>query len=233
MQAFVCIDGRDWEAVIRGAGRHLREGEAVLAHVVDERAPRGYDLAIRGLLGRRNRRSEEEMAPVSEAAAEELLADAEVLLRQLCPELAVKKMVLKGSPNEELTSAAEATEAQTIFIGRGAPGSRSTVSGTIRGWKENRHGDRDGLYLDDGVEVRFPPHRASAIQSVVSEEMRIEAQGRWRGRQLHAYSITDPATGASVEAHELPGEGPGEMPLGHTARFVVDHAVCDVVILRL
>lgn len=153
MQAFVCIDARDWETVIRGAARHLREGEAVLAHVVDERAPRGYELAIRGLLDHRNRRSEEEMTPVSETAAEELLVDAEVLLRQLCPELAVKKQ--------------------------------------------------------------------------------IEAQGRWRGRQLHAYSITDLATGTSVEAHELPGEGPGEMPLGHTARFVVDHALCDVVILRL
>ena len=61
MRAFVCIDGRDWEAVVRGTARYLKEGEAILAHVVDERAPRGYDLALRGLLGRRRRRSEEEM----------------------------------------------------------------------------------------------------------------------------------------------------------------------------
>jgi hypothetical protein len=96
MRAFVCIDGRDWEAVFRGVGRYLREGEAVLAHVVDERAPRGYDLALRGLLGRRSHRSEEEMAPVSEAAAGDLLADAEGLLMQLRPELNVRSVVLTG-----------------------------------------------------------------------------------------------------------------------------------------
>ena len=37
MRAFVCIDGRDWEVVVRGVARYLREGEALLAHVIDER----------------------------------------------------------------------------------------------------------------------------------------------------------------------------------------------------
>ncbi len=235
MRAFVCIDGRDWEAVVRGVARYLREGEAVLAHVVDERAPRGYDLALRGLLGRRSRRSEEEMAPVSEAAAGELLADAGDLLRQLRPELNVRSEVLKGSPNEELMRAANAAEAQTIFVGRGTPGSRPRVtsSGTVRGWKENRHGDRDGLYLEDGTEVRFPPHRAREIQSLIREGTPVEILGTWHGQGLHAYRITASDSRTSVEAHKLPGEGPGKMPLGHTARFVVDHALCDVTILRI
>jgi nucleotide-binding universal stress UspA family protein len=158
MRAFVCIDGRDWEAVIRGVARYLRDGERILAHVIDERAPRGYDLAIQGLLGRRRHQPEELMGPVSEAAARELLAYAEDLLKRLRPELTVRSVVLSGSPNEELMNAANAAEVQTIFIGRGAPGSRprATISGTVRGWKENRHGDRDGLYLEDGTEVRFP-----------------------------------------------------------------------------
>src|ERR687886_955722 len=101
MRAFVCIDGRDWEVVIRGVARYLRDGEAVLAHVIDERAPRGYDLAVRGLLGRRRRQVEEVMGPVSEAAARELLADAEDLLEQLRAELTLTSVVLSGSPNEE------------------------------------------------------------------------------------------------------------------------------------
>jgi nucleotide-binding universal stress UspA family protein len=235
MKAFVCVDLRDWEAVVRGAARYLSEGEVVLAHVVDERAPRGYDLSIRGLLGRRIRRSEQQMTPVSEAAAGELLADAEDLLKRLCSRPAIRSVVLSGSPNERLMSAANAEEAQTIFIGRGTPGSRPrvTVSGPVREWKKNRHGERDGLYLDDGVEIRFPPHQASAVQSIVREGTQVEALGTWQGRQLHAYSITDSASGTSVEAHKLPDEEPGEMPLGHTARFVVDHALCDVVVLRL
>ncbi|MCA1731895.1 MAG: hypothetical protein LC751_21625 [Actinobacteria bacterium] len=235
MQAFVCIDSRDWEAVVQGVTRYLREGEAVLAHVVDERAPRGYNLAIRGLLGRRRRQSEEEMEAVSAEAAGELLADAEDLLGQLCPRLTVRSVVLQGSPNEELMKAANAAEVQTIFVGRGAPGSRSqvTVSGTVRGWKENPHGDRDGLYLEDEREVGFPPHRAREIQSLIREGRPISALGTWHGRRFHAYTIVDSVSGTPVEAHKLPGEGPGKMPLGHTARFVVDHALCDVTVLKL
>jgi nucleotide-binding universal stress UspA family protein len=235
MRAFVCIDGRDWEAVVRGAARYLKEGEAVLAHVVDERAPRGYDLAIRGLLGRRRRRSEEEIAPVSEEAAGELLADAEDLLGRLCPRLTVRSVILKGPPNEELTKAANAAEVEAIFIGRGAPASRVqvTVSGTVRGWKENHHGDRDGLYLEDGSEIGFPPHRAGEVQSLIRVGRPISALGTWHGRRFHAYTIVESLSGARVEAHKLPGEGPGKMPLGHTARFVVDHAPCDVTILKL
>jgi hypothetical protein len=38
-----------------GGARYLSDGEAVLAHVVDERASRGYELALRGLPGRRGR----------------------------------------------------------------------------------------------------------------------------------------------------------------------------------
>ena len=53
----------------------------------------------------------------------------------------------------------------------------------------------------------------------------------WQGRRLHAYTITDAASGASVEAHEPPDEQPAEKPLGHTARFVVGHALYDVVVL--
>jgi len=234
MRAFVCIDGRDWEVVVRGVARYLREGEALLAHVIDERAPRGYDLALRGLLGRRRRQSEEEMAPVSEAAARKVLADAEEVLKQLCPELTVRSMVLSGSPNEELMNAANFAEAQTIFIGRGTPGSRPrvTVSGTVRGWKENRHGERDGLYLEEGTEVRFPPHQAQEIQSHIREGTLVEVLGTWQGQGFHAYRITASDSGSSIEAHKLPGEGPGKMPLGNTARFVVEHALCDVILPR-
>lgn len=233
MQTLVCIDGRDWETVIQGVARYLSEGEATLAHVVDERVSRGYDLSLRGLLGRRRRRPEESMAPASRAAAEDLLADAKTLLERLSPGLTVHTTVLSGPPNEELMRAAE--EVQTIFIGRGAPGARprATARGVVRGWRQNHHGDTDGLSLDGGVEVRFPPHKAGEIRDVVREGMPVEASGAWRGRHLHAYGIANTDTGAAVEAHKPPGKGPGERPLGHTARFVSDHALCDMVVLQL
>jgi nucleotide-binding universal stress UspA family protein len=233
MRAFVCIDGRDWERVVRGVARYLSEGEATLAHAVDERAPRGYELALRGLLGRRGHGSEESMASASQMAAEELLADATALLEKLRPGLTIEAVALSGPSNEELIRAAK--EAETIFIGRGTPGARSwtALSGVVREWRQNPHGETDGLSLEDGVEVRFPPHKGSEVRQVINEGALIEASGAWHGRHLHAYNITNVDSGVSVEAHKPPGEGPGKSPLGHTARFVVDHALCDVVILHL
>lgn len=235
MSAFVCVDVRDWEAVVRGTAAYLTEGEAVLAHVLDERAPRGYELALRGLLGRRGRGAERGMEAVSREAAAGLLADAEALLARLCPRVSTRTAVLSGPPNEELVRAAGEAGSRTIFVGRGAPGSRprATVRGTVEGWRQNPGGETDALVLEDGTEVRFPPHRASSVRSVAREGGTIEATGSWQAASLHAYVIVDPSSGDRAEAHEPPDEAPGKSPLGHTARFVIDHALCDVVVLYL
>lgn len=236
MSAFVCVDARDWEAVVRGAGRYLlEEGEAVLAHVLDERAALGYELAIRGLLGRRGRGAERGMDAASREAALELLADAEALLARLCPRVSVRTALLSGSPNEEIVRAANEAGARTIFVGRGAPGSRPevTVRGSVRGWRQNPRGETDALVLEDGTEVRFPPHTAEVVRAVAREGGPVEATGSWRAGGLHAYSIVDPGSGESAEAHRPPDETPGKRPLGHTARYVVDHASCDVLVLSL
>jgi hypothetical protein len=105
--------------------------------------------------------------------------------------------------------------------------------GVVRGWRQNPHGETDGLTLDDGVQVHFPPHRAEEIRAVVREGVPVEVAGAWRGRHLHAHTIADPNSGALAQAHKPPDEQPEKRPLGHTARFVTDHALCDVVILRL
>jgi nucleotide-binding universal stress UspA family protein len=235
VKVFVCVDGRDWEAVTRGVARYLPEGaEVTLAHVVDERGPRGYEMSLRGLLGRRRPAAEEDMTRVSREAAEDLLAEARDALLRLRPASTVKTVVLSGDPNHELTRAADEAGARAIFIGRGTPGARprESVSGVVTGWNRNREGDLDGLLLDDGTEVRFPPHRAEAVRAAVREGAEVEASGVWRGQHaLHAYTIVDTRAGVSVRAHEAPGEKPGKRPLGHTARFVVDHALCDVVVI--
>ena len=233
--SFVCVDARDWEAVVRGVARYLVEGEAVLAHVLDERAPRGYELALRGLLGRRGRGAERGMDAASREAATTLLGDCEALLARLCPRVVIQTAVLSGPPNEELVRAAGEAGARTIFVGRGAPGSRdrATVRGVVTGWRQNPGGETDALVIEDGTEVRFPPHRASTVREVVREGELVEATGSWQAGSLHAYSIVDPSSGRGAEAHEPADEAPGKNPLGHTARFVVDHATCDVVVLYL
>ncbi len=238
MKAFVCVDAQDWEALIRGVARYLNgEGEVTLAHVVDERAPRGYEMSLRGLLGRRRPGgAEERMSRASREAAEDLLADARNLLQHNHPGLVVETAVLDGDPNHELMRAAGEAGTEIIFISRGTPGARSTetVSGVVGSWNQNREGQFDGFVLEDGTEVRFPPPRAEAIRAAVHEGAQVEASGVWQGRRvLHAYSITDTQNDNRVQAHESPDEQPGERPLGHTARFVVDHALCDVVVLAL
>lgn len=232
MRSLVCVDGRGWEAVVRAAARHLREGEATLVHAVDERGLQGHDLAVRGLLGRR-RRPEHQLTGVSEEAAEDLLADARLLLEGLRPRLAVETLMLTGVPGEELVGAARRHGADAVFVGRGTVGSENpkTVSGKVSGWRRNRPGDVDGLFLDGKTEVRFPPHRAADVQRLVAEGSTAEVRGILRGGHLHAHLITDRDTRGSVSAHEPPRGGPEKRPLGHTARFVVDHAPCDVTIL--
>jgi hypothetical protein len=81
----------------------------------------------------------------------------------------------------------------------------AVVSGLVSGWKRNHHGDADGLYLSDGTEVKFPPHRARDVLEVVQEGAAVEAEGEWHKRHFHAYVIRDTASGSSVEAHKAPG----------------------------
>lgn len=212
MKAFMCVDGRDWEALIRGVARYLMpdEGEATLAHVVDERVPRGYEISLRDLLERRGRGdAKQEMARASREAAEGLLADARDLLQRLRPDVpGIEVTVLGGDPTQELMRAAGEVGARTIFISRGTPGSRprKTVSGVVRVWNRNHKGEFDGLLLYDGAEIRFPPHKDEAVRAVIREGARVEASGAWQGRHLHAYFITDIQTGSPVEAHEPPDE---------------------------
>lgn len=233
MRTLICVDSRGWERTIRGAARYLSDGEAVLAHVVDERASRGYDLSVRGLLGRRQRDTRA-VTSASETAADSLLADAETLLERLCSGLDCQRLVLRGVPGEELARTVRRRRFDAVFVGRGTPGSREQVvlSGTLTGWKRNHPGDVDGFYVDSEVEVHFPPHMAANVQDLVKEGESVEVRGERRGEHLRAFVVTDSVSGASVEIQEpQPGGGPERHHLGHTARFVTDHVACDVIIL--
>lgn len=230
MKHMICVDSRGWEAVVRGASRYIHDGGATVACVVDDRAAEGYGLSMRGLLGRKPR-PHETLDPISQTEAETFLADAAELLSKLRPGLPVETLVLHGLPNESLVAAATERNASAVFIGRGNPGADrpEAMSGVVSRWRQNHHGDLDGFYFEDGTEVRFPPHRAREVERVVRDGVRAEVYGARRGRHFHAYEIE--AGGAKVEAHKPPGRGPKKIHLGHTARFVVDHVSCDVVLI--
>lgn len=232
MRCLVCLDVRDWETVVRSSARYLGpDDEPVMVHVLDERAARGYDLAVGGLLGRRGRGAEDRMASDSEAAAERLLSEASALISELVPGISAGTSVLTGLPGENLVEAARTGSVRTLFIGRSGPGGETaSISGVLEGWRRNHPGDVDGFYTRDGVEVRFPPHRAAEVERVVREGADVLVSGEWKRHHLHAYRIANPLSGESVEAHPPPDERHGAR-VGHTARFVMDHVSCDVVLL--
>jgi hypothetical protein len=120
-----------------------------------------------------------------------------------------------------------------VFVGRGStPGDREvTVSAVVSGWRSNRAGDLDGLFLEDGSEVRFPPHRARELAGIVAEGAAVEVKGIRKKDHLHAHRITDALSGSTGEGHPGHPGDPRKAPLGHTARFMVDHTACGVVVL--
>lgn len=227
----VCIDVRDWEAVVRASARYLGPDDApVISHVPDERAARSYDLAVGGLLGRRESGARDRMSSASGSAADRLVAEASGLLSELVPGVSPETSVLAGPPGESLVEAAREGSVRAVFIGRSGPGGETaSISGILEGWRRNHPGDLDGFYTREGVEVRFPPHRAAEVCRVAREGAAVEVSGEWKRHHLHAYRVTDPLSGESAEAHPPPQRRGARV--GHTARFVMDHVSCDVVLL--
>jgi hypothetical protein len=125
------------------------------------------------------------------------------MLEVLCPRLSVSTLLIRGLPNEALVKTAKEQGADAIFVGRGSAndGREITVSGTVSGWMTNRAGDTDGIILQDGTEVRFPPHRGREIAGIVAEGAVVEIRGVRKKNHLHAPRITDPVSKASVEGH--------------------------------
>jgi nucleotide-binding universal stress UspA family protein len=233
VKALLCIEARDWRHVVEGAARYLGEGEAIIACVIDDRPSLGYELAVKGLLGRRRPR-DAGMATVSKATAEQVLADARSILEQSCPRLSVSTLLLRGRPNEALVESAKEQAVDAIFVGRGSTvdGGGAKVAGTVSGWTTNRAGDAHGFFLQDGTEVRFPPHLASEIAGIFPEGTEVEVRSVRKKDHLHAHRITNTLTGGTLEVHpDLPADL-RKSPPGHTARFVLDHAACDVIVLH-
>lgn len=230
MRALIAIDGPDWEAVVRAAARDLPLAEALLLHVIDERAAREYGLAARGLLGRHAEAQVGRLRDVAEAATRDLLAEAARLLRGLRPDLSVAAVSREGRPAEAILAAAREEGIDLVVVGRGAaaPGA-VTVSGVVQGWRRNRHGDVDGLVLEGGAEVTVPPHRAGAVMAVARPGEAVVVEGERRAHHVHAYRVTNAATGVTAEAH--PPRPAGHLPLGATARAIVDHAPCHVLLV--
>lgn len=76
--------------------------------------------------------------------------------------------------------------------------------GDVTDWDYGKHGEIKGFFLPDGTEVKFPHHLADEVAAVVQpgDEARVDGEqkvGRHGERHVHALTITNTATGATVE----------------------------------
>jgi hypothetical protein len=87
----------------------------------------------------------------------------------------------------------------------GLPSSMNAeVTGPVTQYLLNHHGDVDGLLLEDGTQVHFPPHMERDLLAVAKPHDIVQAQG-YRGEGgpvVDASVITNTQTGQSVAQRE-------------------------------
>ncbi len=90
-----------------------------------------------------------------------------------------------------------------------------SVKGKVAQYDLTPRGDVDGLILDDGTEVHFPPHLGTEIVAVVKPGDAVTVHGL-KARALplvQAMSVTADASGKTVQDNGPPGGPPGG-PMG-------------------
>ena len=87
-----------------------------------------------------------------------------------------------------------------------------TANGVVTSFHKGRDGDVDGLRLDDGTEVRFPPDASEKLTSVISLKDRVTIEG-WKlsgESEIHAATIKNEASGQVVKVDRPPTVGQGD-----------------------
>jgi hypothetical protein len=81
-----------------------------------------------------------------------------------------------------------------------------TVTGVVTSFHKGRDGTIDGLQLDDGTEVRFPPNASAKLTAVVSLKDRVTVEG-WSHAgeaEIHAARVKNDASGRAVDVDRVP-----------------------------
>ncbi len=80
------------------------------------------------------------------------------------------------------------------------------MTGVVASFHKSRDGDLDGLQLDNGTEVRFPPSAGEKLSTAVSLKDRVSIEG-WTNRgesEIHAARIKNGASDKVVDVDRLP-----------------------------
>jgi hypothetical protein len=79
----------------------------------------------------------------------------------------------------------------------------SSISGTVKQYLLTPVGDVEGVELQDGIDIRFPPHMGAALTAIVKPGDRVSVMGfvapaTAYGRAVKALTITNVATNQYV-----------------------------------
>ena len=78
----------------------------------------------------------------------------------------------------------------------------TSVEGTVTQYLMNPYGGVDGLLLQDGTQINFPPHMADELIAIVKPDDQVSIQGEAeRDSVLKADVITNSRTGQTVAEH--------------------------------
>lgn len=87
------------------------------------------------------------------------------------------------------------------------------VQGKVRQFAKNPHGDVDGLLLEDGTEVKLPPHQSKELTALVKKGDEVKVEGNRHVTphgdvHLHAMTITAVESGKSLQRDKDHGPPP-------------------------
>lgn len=111
-----------------------------------------------------------------------------------------------------------------------------SAKGVVREYVRNPHGDVDGLLLNDGTEVKIPPHQGQALRELIKAGAAVSIEGRRHVTRegdvhLHADRIVDAAADRTWEREEpadrrapphgvAPAAGPLNVEILHELRAI-------------
>lgn len=79
------------------------------------------------------------------------------------------------------------------------PGQATQISGVVSQYLLNGNGEADGLLLQDGTQVKFPPHMSADLVKAVRPNDKVNIEGsRESSRRVRAFTISDEATHQTV-----------------------------------
>lgn len=99
------------------------------------------------------------------------------------------------------------------------PMAQASVSGTLARWLINPNGEADGLLLQDGTQISFPPHLSAELTAMVRPGERIDATG-WRATEGAPIQAQQIGAGGRMVVDQPPAPGavpPAPRPMGALA----------------